>query len=151
VNGIDYSFAAEPTLTLVNALREELRFTGVKKGCDDGDCGACSVLYNGQVIPSCTTLAIEAQGGKIITIEGIGQGGQLHPVQQAFVDCFAIQCGFCTPGMVLATIALLRENPEPTEDEIRSYLRGNLCRCTGYIKIIEAVNQAGEMLRKEEK
>lgn len=150
VNGMEYTAAVEPNTTLVDVLREELRFTGVKKGCDDGDCGACSVLLDGKVIPSCTTLACEVQGREIITIEGVKQGNLLHPVQQAFIDCFALQCGFCTPGMILAVIALLDENPDPTEEEIRDYLRGNICRCTGYTKIIDAVNQAKEMLRKKE-
>jgi carbon-monoxide dehydrogenase small subunit len=146
VNGTEYSFVGDTTLTLADALREELRFTGVKKGCDDGDCGACGVLLDGAIVPSCTYLAVAAQGSEITTIEGLSQGGSLHPVQQAFVDCFAIQCGFCTPGMVLATVALLAENPDPTEDEIREYLRGNICRCTGYVKIIDAINQAKVVL-----
>ena len=148
VNGVPYDLAVEPNATLVDVLREQLRLTGVKKGCDDGDCGACSVLCDGKVIPSCTTLACEVEGCSIITIEGVKQGDQLHPVQQAFVDCFAIQCGFCTPGMVLATIALLGDNPDPTEEEIRDYLRGNICRCTGYTKIIHAVRQAGKTLKE---
>ncbi|MGM9660236.1 MAG: (2Fe-2S)-binding protein [Faecousia sp.] len=150
VNGTEYTLAVEPNETLVNVLREELRFTGVKKGCDDGDCGACTVLMDGKAIPSCTTLACEAQDHEIVTIEGVKQGDLLHPVQQAFVDCFAMQCGFCTPGMILATIALLKENQDPTEEEIRDYLRGNICRCTGYNKIIDAVNQAKEMLKQKE-
>ena len=148
VNGQDYETFAEPNAMLVDVLRDDLRFTGVKKGCDDGDCGACSVLLDGKVIPSCTTLACEVQGHKIITIEGVKQGDQLHPVQQAFVDYFALQCGFCTPGMILATISLLAENPHPTEDEIRDYLRGNICRCTGYTKIIDAINQAAKMIEE---
>jgi carbon-monoxide dehydrogenase small subunit len=149
VNGTDYMVAAEPSSTLVDVLRETLRFTGVKKGCDDGDCGACGVLMDGMVVPSCTTLACEAQGREIVTIEGVRRGAGLHPVQQAFVDCFALQCGFCTPGMILAVIALLSENPDPDEEEIRDYLRGNICRCTGYTKIIDAVNMAKETLRRE--
>lgn len=149
VNGLDYMLAAEPNATLVDILREELRFTGVKKGCDDGDCGACGVLLDGKIIPSCTTLACETQGHKIVTIEGVRRGGLLHPVQQAFVDCFALQCGFCTPGMILAVISLLDENPDPTENEIRDYLRGNICRCTGYNAIVDAVKQAKEMLKAE--
>ena len=148
VNGIRHELAVEPNAVLADVLREQLRLVGVKKGCDDGDCGACSVLCDGQVIPSCTTLACEVEGKEITTIEGVRQGDQLHPVQQAFVDCFAIQCGFCTPGMVLATIALLNENPDPTEEEIRDYLRGNICRCTGYTKIIDAIRQAKEVLKQ---
>lgn len=149
VNGVQYELAVEPNDILADVLREQLHLTGVKKGCDDGDCGACSVLCDGKVIPSCTTLVCEVEGRKITTIEGVKQGGQLHPVQQAFVDCFAIQCGFCTPGMVMATIALLNENPDPTEEDIRDYLRGNICRCTGYTKIIDAVNQAKETLKQQ--
>ena len=149
VNGLQYELAVEPNDILADVLREQLHLTGVKKGCDDGDCGACSVLCDGKVIPSCTTLACEVEGRKIITIEGVRQGAELHPVQQAFIDCFAIQCGFCTPGMVLASIALLEENPDPTEEEIRDYLRGTICRCTGYTKIIDAINQAKEVLKQQ--
>lgn len=149
INGLTYDLAVEPNMTLVDLLREVVGLTGVKKGCDDGDCGACSVLCDGRVIPSCTTLAAEVQGCEITTIEGVQQNGVLHPVQQAFIDCFALQCGFCTPGMILATIALLNENPDPTEEEIRDYLRGNICRCTGYTKIIDAVMQAKEMLKEQ--
>lgn len=149
VNGIVHELAVEPNAVLADVLREDLRLVGVKKDCDDGDCGACSVLCDGKVIPSCTTLACEVEDKKIITIEGVKQGGQLHPVQQAFIDCFAVQCGFCTPGMILAIIALLDENPDPTEEEMRDYLRGNICRCTGYTKIIDAVNEAKELLKKK--
>ena len=147
VNGIQHELAVEPNAILADVLREQLRLTGVKKGCDDGDCGACSVLCDGRVIPSCTTLACEVEGCAITTIEGVKQGGQLHPMQQAFVDCFAVQCGFCTPGMILAAIALLNDNPNPSEEEIRDYLRGNICRCTGYTKIVDAIRQAAEMMK----
>jgi len=148
VNGVDYTFGAEPNATLADVLREELRFTGVKKGCDDGECGACSVLLDGcKVIPSCTTLAVEVEGHKILTIEGLKKGDQLHPLQQAFVDCFAVQCGFCTPGMIMCACALLAENDDPTEAEIRDYMRGNICRCTGYGKIIQAVQEAARNIR----
>lgn len=149
VNDIQYELAVEPNNILADVLREQLHLTGVKKGCDDGDCGACGVLCDGKIIPSCTTLVCEVEGKKIVTIESIKQGEQLHPVQQTFIDCFAVQCGFCTPGMILATIALLNENPDPTEEEIRDYLRGNICRCTGYTKIIDAVFQAKEVLKKQ--
>lgn len=144
INHNTYELAVEPDLTLVDLLREELGLTGTKKGCNDGDCGACTVLVDGKAVASCSTLAVAVQGKEIITIEGISDHGVLDPVQQAFIDCFAIQCGFCTPGMILATIALLNENPDPTEEEIRDYLRGNICRCTGYTKIIEAVFKAKE-------
>lgn len=150
VNGVQYEIAAEPNAILADVLREDLKLTGVKKGCDDGDCGACSVLCEGKVIPSCTTLAFEVEGKKILTIEGVRQGTQLHPVQQAFIDCFAVQCGFCTPGMILAVISLLDENPDPDEEEIRDYLRGNICRCTGYTKIIDAVYQAKKVMNGQE-
>lgn len=146
VNGVQHELAIEPNATLVDVLREQLRLVGVKKGCDDGDCGACGVLCDGRIIPSCTTLACEVEGHEIVTIEGVKQGGNLHPVQQAFVDCFAVQCGFCTPGMILAVISLLDENPDPDEEEIRDYLRGNICRCTGYTKIIDAVYRSKELL-----
>lgn len=150
VNGVRYEVSAEPNAVLADVLREDLKLTGVKKGCDDGDCGACSVLCDGKIIPSCTTLAFEVEDRKITTIEGVRQGTELHPVQQAFIDCFAVQCGFCTPGMILAVISLLDENPDPDEEEIRDYLRGNICRCTGYTKIIDAVNQAKKVINGQE-
>lgn len=149
VNGNDYEVAVPASTTLVDVLREELRLTGTKIGCDEGDCGACSVLCDGKIIASCSTLAIDCVGKKIVTIEGLMKDGNLHPVQQAFIDCFALQCGFCTPGMILATVALLNENPDPTEYEIRDYLRGNICRCTGYVKIIDAVNEAKKMISSQ--
>lgn len=150
VNGMDYDVAADTSATLVDVLREDLGLTGVKKGCDDGDCGACTVLIDGKAAASCTTLAAAAQGHEITTIEGLAKNGKLHPMQQAFIDCFAIQCGYCTPGMILAGVALLNENPDPTEEEIRDALRGNICRCTGYTKIINAINQAKETMKREE-
>lgn len=146
VNGIQYEKTVSPELTLVDFLREHLEMTGVKKGCDAGDCGACTVLIDGMAIASCTYLAVMADKKEIITIEGVRQGDLLHPVQQAFIDAFAVQCGFCTPGMIMSTIALLNENPDPTEDEIIDYLRGNLCRCTGYVKIIDAINLAAKRI-----
>lgn len=149
VNGISYEAAVEPSMTLLDALREELHITGVKKGCDEGDCGACTVLLDGKTVASCTYLAVMAEGKEIITIEGVKQGDLLHPMQQAFIDAFAVQCGFCTPGMILSAIALLSENPKPSEEEIRDYLRGNLCRCTGYIKIIDAINLAAEKMAQQ--
>jgi len=149
VNGIPYEIAIEPSMTLLDALRDELHITGVKKGCDEGDCGACTVLLDGKVVASCTYLAVMADGKNIITIEGVKRGDLLHPMQQAFIDAFAVQCGFCTPGMILSAIALLEENAHPSEDEIRDYLRGNLCRCTGYIKIIDAINIAAEKMAEQ--
>ena len=148
VNGEHYEVASSPNQTLLEVLREQLHLIGTKRGCNDGDCGACTVLLNGKAIASCSILAFSVQGQEIITIEGIFQNGFLHPVQQAFVDYFAIQCGFCTPGMILTAIAMLNENPNPSEEEIRDYMRGNLCRCTGYTKIIEAVVAARDVLIK---
>ena len=144
VNGVDYNLALDTRTTLVDALRDHLGLTGVKKGCDEGECGACTVLLDGDAIASCTYLAVEAEGHDIVTIEGLADPvtGELHPVQQAFIDCFAVQCGFCTPGMLMVAAALLHENPNPTEEEIKLALSGNLCRCTGYEKIIEAVKRA---------
>lgn len=149
VNGDDYSLALDTNTTLVDALRDHLGFTGVKKGCDEGECGACTVLMDGIAIASCTYLAIDAEGHDIITIEGLAQNGVLHPVQQAFIDCFAIQCGYCTPGMVLAAVALLNRNPDPSEEEIRDTLSGNICRCTGYTKIVDAILMAKEEMKKK--
>ena len=149
VNGVDYNLALATRTTLVDALRDHLGLTGVKKGCDEGECGACTVLLDGDAIASCTYLAVEAEGHDIVTIEGLADPvtGELHPVQQAFIDCFAVQCGFCTPGMILAATALLNHYPDPTEDEIRDVMRGNICRCTGYTKIVDAIVQARDMLK----
>jgi len=139
VNGAIYQVYVEPWETLLDVLREEIGLTGVKSGCEEGDCGACTVLVNGKAVNSCLMLAPQAQGKEIITIEGLDGEEGLHPLQQAFVDHFAVQCGFCTPGMILSAKALLDKNPHPTEEEVRVALSGNLCRCTGYIKIVEAV------------
>lgn len=139
VNGISYEVMISPRDLLVDVLRKQLGFTGTKKGCGHGDCGTCTVLVNEKPILSCLTLAIACQGKEITTIEGLDQDGVLHPVQQSFVIHGAIQCGFCTPGMVLSAKALLDQNSTPTEEQIRRGLSGNLCRCTGYAKIIEAV------------
>ena len=147
VNGEEYQIAASVTRTLLEVMRDELRLTGAKTGCNEGDCGACTVLIDGKAVASCTMLAVEAEGHEITTIEGLATKDGLHPVQQAFIDNFAIQCGFCTPGMVLATVSLLNENPDPTEEEIRDYLRGNICRCTGYKAIVRAVMDAKERLK----
>jgi carbon-monoxide dehydrogenase small subunit len=139
VNEEPREIAVEPWWTLLDVLRDQLELTGAKKGCDRGDCGACTVLLDGKPIVSCTTLAVQAHGRRVTTIEGLLSEGQPHPLQQAFVDVGAVQCGFCTPGMVLAAKALLDENPSPTEDDVREAIAGNLCRCTGYAKIVEAV------------
>ena len=148
VNDIDYEIAVEPRRLLVEALRYDLGLTGTRIGCSIGDCGACTVLIDGVPSFSCLVLAVEAEGHDIQTIEGVADGNKLHPVQEAFVEVGAIQCGFCTPGMVLSALALLNNNPDPTEDEIRRALSGNLCRCTGYQKIIEAVQDAARRMKE---
>ncbi len=139
VNGQSYDLALAPHRTLLDVLREDVGLTGTKRGCDDGDCGACTVLVDGAPITSCMMLAVDAQGKAITTIEGLAVNGKLHPLQRAFIDHGALQCGFCTPGMILTAKYLLDENPHPTDEEIREGLAGNLCRCTGYVQILEAV------------
>lgn len=149
VNGTDYELAVKSGLTLLDLLREELRFTGTKKGCELGDCGACTVIMNGKAVNSCLVLALEADGKNILTIEGLADGVELNPIQQAFVEKGAIQCGYCTPGMIMRTKAFLDENPEPAEQEIKEALTGNLCRCTGYSKIIDAVEAASYFMKNK--
>jgi aerobic carbon-monoxide dehydrogenase small subunit len=139
VNGQSYDLAVAPQRTLLDVLREDTGLTGTKRGCDGGDCGACTVLVDGAPITSCMMLAVDAQGKTITTIEGLAENGKLHPLQRAFIEHGALQCGFCTPGMILTAKYLLDENPQLTDDEIRAGLAGNLCRCTGYLQILEAV------------
>jgi carbon-monoxide dehydrogenase small subunit len=139
VNGQSYDLASAPHRTLLEILREDIGLTGTKRGCDEGDCGACTVLLDGEPILSCMMLAVDAQNKEIITIEGLAVDGQLHPVQQAFIDDGALQCGFCTPGMILTSTYLLEQNPNLTDEDIRQGLAGNLCRCTGYVQILQAV------------
>ena len=139
VNGADYEVFVEPRETLLQVLREKLGLTGTKQGCDFGDCGACTVVVEGKPTLACLTLAVEMEGKEILTIEGLASNGQLNPLQQAFMDEGAVQCGYCTPGMIMSATALLNHNPHPTEEEVRRGLGGNLCRCTGYTKIINAV------------
>ena len=148
VNGVDYELALDTRTTLVDALRDHLGLKGVKKSCDEGECGACTVLLDGDAIASCTYLAVEAEGHDIVTIEGLAKDGVLHPMQKAFIDCFAVQCGFCTPGMILAAVAMLNHYPDPTEEQVRDIMRGNICRCTGYTKIIDAIMQAKEVMKQ---
>jgi len=150
VNGEVYEVEVEPWWTLLEVLREKLYLTGAKRGCDRGDCGSCTVLIDGKAKLSCLVLAVEAQRKEILTIEGLAKGEELHPIQRAFVEHGAVQCGFCTPGMVLAAKALLDRNPTPTEEEVREGLAGNLCRCTGYTKIIEAVLVASETMGRRQ-
>jgi carbon-monoxide dehydrogenase small subunit len=149
VNGEPHELALEPQTTLVEALREQLMLTGTKEACGTGECGSCTVLMDGKPILSCLKLAVECQGRHLTTIEGVAQGRELSPVQQAFVDYGAVQCGFCTSGMVLSAEALLKENPRPTNAEICKALEGNLCRCTGYNKIIEAVHRASDIMAEK--
>ncbi len=147
INEEDHDLLVNPNITLLDFIRYELGLTGTKEGCDEGDCGACTVIMDGKVVTSCLVLAVEADGSRITTIEGVQTGKDLHPIQQAFVDSGAVQCGFCTPGMVLTTKALLDENPDPSEADIKHYLEGNLCRCTGYTKIVEAVHRVALALK----
>lgn len=149
VNGDPVDFLCEPHTSLLNALRDELDLTGSKEGCGSGDCGACSVMIDGELVCSCLVLAAEAQDRRIETIEGMAQEGQLHPLQRKFLEHGALQCGFCTPGVLIAAKALLDRNPNPTEEETRYWLAGNLCRCTGYDKIIRAVQDTAAELRQE--
>jgi carbon-monoxide dehydrogenase small subunit len=142
VNGAEHELEVEPRDLLVYVLRERLGLTGTNVGCDTTSCGACTVLLNGESIKSCSLLAVQADGQELTTIEGLARNGELHPVQQAFHEQHGLQCGYCTPGMVMATMSLLAENPKPTEDEIRLALEGNLCRCTGYHNIVKAVQAA---------
>ncbi len=149
INGEEYQLEIGKRWTLLYVLRDVLNMTGTKYGCGTGDCGVCKVLIDGEPVNSCTYLATRAQGKEIITIEGLSKDGRLTPVQQAFVETGAIQCGFCTPGMVITTTALLRRNPNPTREEIIAGLDNNLCRCTGYVKIIEAIELAARRMRGE--
>jgi carbon-monoxide dehydrogenase small subunit len=149
VNGDPAEFLTDPGTTLLDALRDELGLTGSKEGCGSGDCGACSVLVDGRLVCSCLVLAAEAEGRRIETIEGMAHGGELHPLQQKFLEHAALQCGFCTPGLLVAAKALLDAKPDPTEGETRYWLAGNLCRCTGYDKVIRAVLDAAAVLRQE--
>ena len=146
VNGRAASVEADAEMRLLDALREELHLTGTKEGCGEGECGACTVLLDGRPVNSCLVLAVQVEGRDVLTIEGVASGPRLHPIQQAFVETGAVQCGFCTPGFILSTYALLRDHPAPSEDEILTALEGNLCRCTGYAKIVEAVKLAAARL-----
>jgi len=148
VNGGTYEVSVEPWWSLAHVLREQLGLTGTKISCETGDCGACTVLIDGKAVKGCLFPVMKVRGKDIVTIEGISSGkqGELHPLQQAFIEHFAVQCGYCIPGMIMAAKALLHENPKPTEEQVKEYLCGNLCRCTGYTKIIEAVLAAANKM-----
>jgi aerobic carbon-monoxide dehydrogenase small subunit len=146
VNGVRHDLTVPVSELLIDCLRDRLGLLGVKKSCDVQVCGACTVLLDGRPVSACTLPAFETRGKELRTIEGLADGDMLHPVQEAFVEHGALQCGFCTPGMILATVALLEENPSPTEDEVKHYMRGNICRCTGYKRILEAILDAGRRL-----
>jgi carbon-monoxide dehydrogenase small subunit len=147
VNGKRHVHEVEDRTLLVNLLRENLELTGTHVGCDTSQCGACTVLVNGRAVKSCTLLAVQAQGAKVLTIESMARKGKLHPIQQAFTECHGLQCGFCTPGMIMATAGLLEDNPDPSDEEIIHGLEGNLCRCTGYVNIVRAVKRAAQLQR----
>ena len=142
VNGNEYKVEVAPYHSLCDVLRDRLGFTDVKNNCNQGQCGACTVLVNGKPVSSCLMLAVQAEGKKIVTIRGLSKDGELHPLQQKFIEYGAVQCGYCTPGMILAAKALLDENPNPSEDEVRVAISGNICRCTGYQQIVEAIMAA---------
>lgn len=145
INGEDYTIELEPHRTLLEVIRNDFGLTGTKLGCGGGECGACTVILSGKAVKSCLMLAFDAKDKEIWTIEGLAKGGELHPLQRAFVERGAIQCGFCTPGMIMASKALLDENHQPSEQEIKDALAGNLCRCTGYVKILEAVSSVASI------
>ena len=151
VNGQHYDVSVEPRKTLLALLRDQLHLTGTKEGCGTGDCGACTVIMDGDTYTSCLVLGVEADGREITTVEGISEDGKLHPVQEAYVKKGGLQCGFCTAGLIVASVALLDENPNPSDEEIQVGLAGNLCRCTGYTKITEAVQDASRVMRRRAK
>ncbi len=147
VNGVKQSRNVEDRTLLADFLRDEIGLTGTHIGCDTSQCGCCTVQVNGRAVKSCSILAVQVNGADVLTIEGLAKNGKLHPVQQAYSECHGLQCGFCTPGMIMATVGLLKDNPNPTEEEIIHGLEGNLCRCTGYINIVKAVKQSAKALR----
>jgi len=148
INGETVDFLCEPRQSLLECLRDEIGLTGTKEGCNDGNCGACTVEMDGRIVTSCLVLGVECQGADIETIEGVAHGSNLHPIQEAFLENAALQCGICTPGFIIASKALLEKNPDPTEHEIRFWLANNLCRCTGYDKIVRAVQDAAKRMRE---
>jgi len=148
INGVSYSHDVEPRLLLVHYIRELVGLTGTHVGCDTSQCGACTVIYNGMAVKSCNLFAVQADGAEIMTIEGLAKDGQLHPIQEGFWEKHGLQCGFCTPGMILAAYQILQRYPKPTEQQIRHQLEGNLCRCTGYHNIVKAIEWAAEKMAK---
>jgi len=149
VNDREYSIDVEPDMRLIDVLRNKLGLTGVKEGCGEGECGACTVLIDGDAVNSCLVMAVQARGKKIITIEGLEKNGELDPLQSAFIENGAVQCGYCTPGMIMSAKALLIKNPKPSEEEIREAIAGNICRCTGYNNIVKAVKMASNNLTED--
>ena len=150
LNGDPIEVVCKDNMTLLDLLRDKLGLTGTKKGCEQGECGACTVMLDGKPVNSCCTLAVECEGRDVVTVEGIAKNGQLHPIQKQFIEKWALQCGYCTPGMIMSAKALLDVNPHPTELEIREAIEGNLCRCTGYAKIVEAIQAAAAEMNWEE-
>ncbi len=148
INGTVYEDEVEPRLLLVHYLRDKVRLTGTHVGCDTGNCGACTIFLNGKAVKSCNMLAVQADGAELATVEGLAKDGALHPVQEAFLDKFAIQCGYCTPGMMMSALALLKSNPNPSEAEIREAIEGNICMCTGYQQIVDAIAHAANLMRQ---
>ncbi len=151
VNGDAYALEIEPRLLLVDLLREELHLTGTHIGCDTSYCGACTVLLNGVTVKSCTVFAVQAHEGEILTVEGLARDGELHPIQKAFASCHGLQCGYCTPGLLMSTYYLLSKNPHPKEKEIRKAVAGNTCRCTGYQNVLRAIESAAKSIEKDRK
>ena len=149
LNGESHTTEVESRLLLVHLIREELNLTGTHIGCDTTSCGACTVLMNGRPVKSCTVFAVQADGAQITTVEGLAQNGNLHPIQEGFMEKHGLQCGYCTPGMMMTSVALLKDNPSPTEEEIRWGISGNLCRCTGYVNIVKAVQYAASKMKGE--
>ncbi len=147
VNGEAHRVEVPARRLLSDLLRDDLNLTGTKRGCETGICGACSVLVDGEVVKSCLMLAVQARGRDVTTVEGLGAGGELHPLQQSFMECGGLQCGYCTPGFLMTSCAMLAHNPNPTEEEVRAGLNGNLCRCTGYVGIVESILSAAEKMR----
>ena len=146
INGVERDFLCEPRQSLLEVLRDELHLTGAKEGCNNGNCGACAVIMDGRLVNSCLVMAAEVEGAQIVTVEGLAQQDRLHPLQECFLEEAALQCGICTPGFLMSSVALLATNPKPTEEEVRFWLAGNLCRCTGYDKIVRAVLKASQQM-----